>query len=325
MRYSRRTILALAAVGLSLCASVVQAQDYPTRPIKLVIPQAPGAGADLVGRLLADKMSQELRQPVVVDNKPGANGMLASSLVVREPADGYTLMLTSVSLVSFNQFMYRNIPYDPLKDFTLIAPVADATFVLVASNASGIKSWADLVARAKASPDTLTFASAGTGNSTHLYTEMLARRSGFQVRHIPYKSSSPALMSVVAGETDIMVVPTAVALSQIRANKLVTLAQSGESRSAQLPAVPLLKELTPDSPALPGWYALVGPARMDPKVVQKLSAAVNSFLADPVQRGKLVDQFLFPIPGTTAGIQQRAEGEAKVWGGLIRDLKIQMD
>lgn len=325
MRHSRRAVLALAAIGITIFAASVHAQDYPTRPIKLVIPQAPGAGADLVGRMLADKMSQELRQPVIVDNKPGANGVLASSLVAKEQPDGYTLMLTSVSLVSFNQFMYKNIPYDPLKDFTLIAPVADASFVLVASTASGIKSWADLVARAKAKPDTITFASAGTGNSTHLYTEMLARRSGFQVRHIPYKSSAPALLSVVSGETDFMVSTTAVALPQIKAGKVVTLAQSGETRSPQLPAVPLLTELTPDSPALPGWYALVGPARLDPKVVQKLSAAVNSFLADPVLKARLIDQFLFPIPGTPAGIQQRAETEAKVWGGLIRDLKIQMD
>ncbi len=325
MRHSRRAVLALAAMGLTISASAVHAQDYPTRPIKLVIPQAPGAGADLVGRMLADRMSQELRQPVVVDNKPGANGVLASSLVSKEQPDGYTLMLTSVSLVSFNQFMYKNIPYDPLKDFTLIAPVADASFVLVASTNSGIKSWADLIARAKAKPDTITFASAGTGNSTHLYTEMLARRSGFQVRHIPYKSSAPALLSVVSGETDIMVSTTAVALPQIKAGKVVTLAQSGETRSPQLAAVPLLKELTPDSPALPGWYALVGPAKLDPKIVQKLSAAVNAFLTDPVLKARLVDQFLFPIPGTPAGIQQRAETEAKVWGGLIRDLKIQMD
>ena len=325
MPHSRRTALVLAALGLAFSASPVLAQDYPTRPIKLVIPQAPGAGADLVGRMLADRMSQELHQPVVVDNKPGANGILASSLVAREQADGYTLLLTSVSLVSFNQFMYRNVPYDPFKDFTFIAPVADASFVVVASNASGIKSWADLVSRARARPDTITFASAGTGNSTHLYAEMLARRSGFQLRHIPYKSSSPALLSVVSGETDMMVSTTAVALPQIKAGKLVTLAQSGDSRSAQLPNVPLLKELTPDSPALPGWYALVAPAKLDPKVVQKLSAAVNDFLTDPAMKTRLVDQFLFPIPGTPAAIQQRAETEAKTWGGLIRDLKIQMD
>lgn len=325
MRLTRRTALALLAFVLPFAAAPVHSQDYPTRPIKLVIPQAPGSGADAVGRMLADKMSQELRQPVVIDNKPGANGILASSLVNKEQPDGYTLMLTSVSLVSFNQFMYKNIPYDPIKDFTFIAPVAEASFVLVASNASGIKSWADLVKRAKANPDGVTFASAGTGNSTHLYAEMIARRSGLSLRHIPYKSSGPALLSIVAGETDIMVSPTVVALSQMKAGKLAVLAQSGDQRSPQLASTPLLKELAGDVPALPGWYAVVAPARMDPKIVQKLSAAVNSFLADPVISAKLNDQFLFTIPGTPASIQQRADTEAKIWGGLIRELKIQID
>jgi tripartite-type tricarboxylate transporter receptor subunit TctC len=325
MRYMHRIALAFVALGLSFAGAVVQAQDYPTRPIKLVIPQAPGSGADVVGRMLADFMTRDLRQSVVVDNKPGANGIIASQMVQKEPADGYTLLLTSVSLVSFNQFLYKNVPYDPLKDFTFIAPVSDASFVLVASTASGIKSWDDLVKRAKAQPDTVTFASAGTGNSTHLYTEMIARRSGFSLRHIPYKSSGPALMAVVSGETDVMTVVTATGLAQIKAGKVVGLAQSGDTRSPQLASLPLLKELAPNVPALPGWYALVAPAKMDPKIVQKLTASVNSFLADPVMKGKLIDQFLFPIPGTSADIQKRAEAEAKTWGGLIRDLKIQMD
>lgn len=325
MRYMHRIALAFVALVLSFAGAVVQAQDYPTRPIKLVIPQAPGSGADVVGRMLADFMTRDLRQSVVVDNKPGANGIIASQMVQKEPADGYTLLLTSVSLVSFNQFLYKNVPYDPLKDFTFIAPVSDASFVLVASTASGIKSWDDLVKRAKAQPDTVTFASAGTGNSTHLYTEMIARRSGFSLRHIPYKSSGPALMAVVSGETDVMTVVTATGLAQIKAGKVVGLAQSGDTRSPQLANLPLLKELAPNVPALPGWYALVAPAKMDPKIVQKLTASVNSFLADPVMKGKLIDQFLFPIPGTSADIQKRAEAEAKTWGGLIRDLKIQMD
>jgi tripartite-type tricarboxylate transporter receptor subunit TctC len=325
MRYMHRIALAFVALGLSFAGAVVQAQDYPTRPIKLVIPQAPGSGADVVGRMLADFMTRDLRQSVVVDNKPGANGIIASQMVQKEPADGYTLLLTSVSLVSFNQFLYKNVPYDPLKDFTFIAPVSDASFVLVASTASGIKSWDDLVKRAKAQPDTVTFASAGTGNSTHLYTEMIARRSGFSLRHIPYKSSGPALMAVVSGETDVMTVVTATGLAQIKAGKVVGLAQSGDTRSPQLANLPLLKELAPNVPALPGWYALVAPAKMEPKIGQKLTASVNSFLADPVMKGKLIDQFLFPIPGTSADIQKRAEAEAKTWGGLIRDLKIQMD
>ena len=234
-------------------------------------------------------------------------------------------MLTSVSLVSFNRYMYKSAAVDSMKDFTFVAPVADASFVLVASTQSGIKSWADLVARARAKPDTLTFGSAGTGNSTHLYPEMIARRSGFTLRHIPYKGSAPALMSIVSGETDVMVSPTVVAIAQIQAGKVVPLAQSGETRAPALANVPLLKELSPNSPALPGWYAVVGPANMDAKVVQKLSAAVNAFLADPAIKAKLIEQFLFPIPGTPEGIRKRGEAEAEIWGGLIRDLKIQAD
>jgi tripartite-type tricarboxylate transporter receptor subunit TctC len=326
MSTSRRLLLgSLASLALAATCGIAQAQDFPSRPIKLVIPQAPGSGADVVGRMLADFMARDLKQTVVVDNKPGANGIIASQSVQREAPDGYTVLLTSVSLVSFNQFLYKNVPYDPLKDFTFVAPVADAGFVLVASNNSGIKSWDDLVKKAKAQPEGLTFASAGLGNSTHLYSEMIALRAGFKLRHIPYKSSGPALMAVVSGEADIMTVTTATGLAQIKAGKVVGLAQSGETRSPQLPDLPLLKELAPSVPALPGWYALVGPARMDPRVTQKLATTVNNFLADPVMKQKLIDQFLFPIPGTPAGIQRRAETEARVWGGLIRDLKIQID
>jgi tripartite-type tricarboxylate transporter receptor subunit TctC len=325
MRSTRRSLLASLGLALAFGAGPAAAQDFPSRPIKLVIPQAPGSGADVVGRMLADFMSKDLKQSVVVDNKPGANGIIASQLVQKEPADGYTLLLTSVSLVSFNQFLYKNVPYDPLKDFTFVAPVADASFVLVASTNSGIKSWDDLVKKAKAAPDTVTYASAGTGNSTHLYTEMIALQSGFKLRHIPYKSSGPALMAVVGGETDIMTVVTATGLSQIKAGKVVGLAQSGATRSPQLPNLPTLKELAPNIPALPGWYALVGPAKMDAKVTQKVAASVNNFLADPVMKQKLIDQFLFPIPGTPADIQKRAEAEAKIWGGLIRELKIEIN
>jgi tripartite-type tricarboxylate transporter receptor subunit TctC len=145
------------------------------------------------------------------------------------------------------------------------------------------------------------------------------------LRHIPYKGSAPALLAIVASEVDVMVVPTVVAATQISGGKVVALAQSGEVRAPQLPNVPLLKDLAPTVPPLPGWYALIGPAKMDPKIVQKLAASVNKFLADPAIRAKLNDQFLAPIPGTPEGIQKRGENEAAVWGALIRDLKIQAD
>ena len=313
----------LAALSFMLVSSVA-AQDYPSRPVRLVIPQGPGSGADVVGRMLADKLAIELKQPVVVDNRPGANGIVASSLVVKEPPDGYTLFLTSVSLVSFNQYLYKKLPYTQA-DFTFIAPIAEASFVLIASHASGIKSWDDLVKRAKANPDRVTFASAGVGNSTHLYPEMIARRSGMQLRHIPYNGSGPGLTSVVAGQTDVMVATTAAALPQILGGKVVALAVSGDTKSPDLPNVPLLKDLSPNIPPLPGWYALVGPAKMDPKVVQKIHAAVERFVTEPPITAKLREQYLFPLHGSGADIQKRGEVEAGLWGGLIRDLKIEAD
>lgn len=325
---TRRNVLGcLASLALASPGSIALAagDDYPSRPIKLVIPQSPGSGADVVGRMLADFMAKDLKQSVVVENRAGANGIIAMQMVRREPADGYTVLLTSVSLVAFNQFLYRNVPYDPFRDFTLVAPVSDAGFVFVASNASGIKSWDDFVKKAKAQPGTLTFASAGLGNSTHLYTEMIALRSGLKLRHIPYKSSGPALLAVMSGEADVMTVTSATGVPQIKAGKVVGLAQSGDERSPQLAELPLLKELTPDVPALPGWYALVAPAKLDPKITQKLAGSVNRFLADPTTKKMLIDQFLFPIPGTPADIQKRAESEARTWGGLIRELKIQVD
>src|SRR3954468_11919363 len=169
-----------AAAALLLVTHVANAQGFPARPVRIVVPQAPGSGADVVARLMAERMSKDLGQAVVVENKPGANGIIAAAAVAKEAPDGYTLLQTSVSLVSFNQFMYKNVPYDPIQDFTFIAPIADASFVVVASTKSGIRTWADFMKRAKASPEAVTFGSAGAGNSTHLYMEMIARSSGLK-------------------------------------------------------------------------------------------------------------------------------------------------
>lgn len=320
----RRSVMALA-VAAGFGTGRAFAQEYPSRPIRLVIPQGPGSGADATGRQLAEFMGKNLNASVVVDNKPGANGVLASSIVARERPDGYTVFLTSVSLSSFNQFLYKKLPYDPIRDFTFIAPVVDASFMVIASQASGIRHWADFVARARAEPGKLTYASGGLGNSTHLYMEKIARDLKLELRHIPYKGAGPALLSVVSGETDLMCVVTVTALPQYEAGAVVALAQSGEKRAARMSAVPLINELAPQMPALPGWYALVGPAGMPAEVSRKLAGAVTAFLEDEPTRKKLNEQFLFPIPGTSEQIKARAMQESKVWGELIKSLNVSFD
>jgi tripartite-type tricarboxylate transporter receptor subunit TctC len=327
MRLLRRYAASIALLfsGLMSLSAPAQAQSFPAHPIYLIIPQGPGTGADVVGRMLGAKMGQALGQPVIIENRAGANGIMASTDVMRAPADGYTLLLTSVSLVSFNPALYKNTPYDPFKDFTFVGPVADASFVLVASRKQGINSWDDLVKRAKSEPGGLKFASGGVGNSTHLYAEMVSRQTHLRMQHIPYKTSSQALLSVVTGETDFMVSPTVVALPQLKSGTLTVLAQSGTERAPQLSDVPLVSELIPGMPALPGWYALVGPAKLPPAIVAQLEQALHGFLADPATRTTLLNQFLFPMQGDSNDIRKRAQDEAKLWGGLIKDLKITLD
>ncbi|QHI97522.1 tripartite tricarboxylate transporter substrate binding protein [Xylophilus rhododendri] len=321
----QRRSLVMVAAAAAFGPRAAWAQDYPARPIRLVIPQGPGSGADATGRQLAEFMGRYLNGSVVVDNKPGANGVLASSIVAKERPDGYTVFLTSVSLASFNEHLYKKLPFDPIKDFSFIAPVVDASFMVVASQNSGIKSWADFIAKAKAEPGKLTYASAGLGNSTHLYMEKIVRDLKLDVRHIPYKGAGPALLSVVSGETDLMCVVTVTALPQYEAGAVVALAQSGDKRAARMPNIPLIKELAPQMPALPGWYALVGPAGMPADVVKKLSGAVIAFLDDDQTKKKLNEQFLFPIPGSSEQIKARAAQESKIWGDLIKTLNISFD
>lgn len=320
----RRRVLIFSAVA-GLAAKRAVAQDYPTRPIRFIIPQGPGSGADTVGRQLADFLAKYLNGSVVVDNKPGANGILAASITAKERPDGYSIFLTSVSLTSFNPHLYKNVPYDAIKDFTFIAPVADASFMVVASKKSGIKNWAEFVKMAERNPGKFTYASAGLGNSTHLYMAKIARDLKLDLRHIPYKGSGPALLSVVSGETDLMCVTTVTGLPQYEAHAVVALAQSGEKRSSRMRDIPLIKEVDPQTPALPGWYALVGPAGMPPKIVARLSAGVQAFLADDQNKKRLNDQFLFPIPGSSEQIKARAIQESKTWGELIKSLNITLD
>jgi tripartite-type tricarboxylate transporter receptor subunit TctC len=317
-----RYFLAFLLSGLIPASAL--GQSFPSRPINLIIPQGPGTAGDAMGRKLGEKMALTLGQPVIIQNKPGANGVMASMEVLRSPSDGYTLLMTSVSLLCFNPSLYKDTPYE-LKDFTFIGPVADASFVLVGNRAHGIDSWDALLKRAKARPDDLKYASGGVGNSTHLYTEMIARLAHIHLRHIPYKSSSQALLSVVTGETDLMVSTTAVALPQIKAGKLAVLAQSGTARSPELADVPLFTELIPDMPALPGWYALVGPGKLPPDVARKLGLALQSFLSDPEIKTTLLNQFLFPMSGNGEDMRARAADEAAFWGGLIKDLDIKLD
>lgn len=322
----RRILSAALVAAATLQAVPASAQDsYPTRPVRLVVPQSAGSGGDVVARLLGEKLGQELGQSIVVDNRPGANGIIGASFVAKQPPDGYSVMLAGVSQISFNQHLYASLPYNAQKDFTFIAPVVDTPFVLVVSKASGITSMQGFIERAKQKEKAggLSYGSAGVGNSTHLAMEMIADKLGIKMTHVAYKGSGPALTGVIGGEVDAMVSVLGAALPQITGGNVVPVAIVGQQRAKQLPNVPTMKEAGVEVPVMPGWYALVGPAGMDQKVVARLNAAVQSFLADPQVKAKLAALYLDPLTGSAESIRQRAVTDSRVWGDFISKRGIQ--
>lgn len=314
-----RRALMLGLPALALGASGARAQaPFPNQAIRLVVPQSAGSGGDILARLVADPIGQALGQPVVVDNRPGANGVTATNYLKQLPADGHAIMLGGVSMMSFNQHLYPNLPYDPLRDFTFISPFADTPYVLVASKRSGLTDMAQLVARAKAAPESVTFSSAGIGNGTHLSTEMTAARAGIRLLHAPYNGSGPALTAVVSGQVDLMTSVLGPALPLIRAGQITALAVVRRGRSDKLPQVPTVRESGIDAPITPGWYAMVGPAGIPEPAVARLNAAIRGALDSDMVRRRLNDMDIEPALGSAADLRRQVETDSNVWGAFIR-------
>ncbi|MDQ0585982.1 Bug family tripartite tricarboxylate transporter substrate binding protein [Variovorax paradoxus] len=319
-------MLALAGTALlSVPVAALAQSPWPARPVKLVVPQGAGSGSDVIARLLSDRLAQQLGQAVVVENNPAANGLVALGAVAKAPADGYTLVLAGVSQIAFNPALYKSLPYDPLKDFTFLAPVADTPFVLVTSNRSGIKTFAQFLEQAKAKNGELTFGSAGIGNSTHIAMELIAATAGVKLMHVPYKGSAAALTAVLAGEVDAMVSVVGAALPQVQSGKVQAVAVLGASRVPQWPQVPTVKEAGLNVPPMPGWYAIAGPARLDPKIVATFNAALQKVMADPAVKARLAELSLPAMSGGEAEIRRRAIDDQAFWGAFITKNNIRVE
>ena len=314
----RRALLATLALAGTAPARAQAPPGFPARPLRMLLPQPPGSANDAVARIIAEPMARVLGQPVVVENRPGANGTVAVNALKQAPADGHTLLLSGVSQLSFNPHLYPNLPYDAVRDFTYVAPVTDAPFILLASRRSGIASVEALLARARAEPGRLTYASAGIGNSTHLSMEMLADRAGLRLTHVPYPGAGQALTSVISGETDAMIIVLGVALGQVRAGAVNALALVAERRIAALPDLPTQAETGIDAPIMPGWFGLLGPAGVPEGPVQAVNAAVRAALAEETVQRRLADSLLVPLPGSPADLLARMRRDSEVWGAFIR-------
>ncbi|WP_439672579.1 Tripartite-type tricarboxylate transporter, extracytoplasmic receptor component TctC [Cupriavidus necator] len=320
----RRQLLAWVAgtaVAMAL-PGIGQAQTFPSKPVRLVVPQAGGTGNDVLARALAEKLSRAWNQPVVVENKPGANGTLAISYVIGQPADGYTLFFAGVSNLSFNPFLYPKLPYNPGRDLTGVAMLANSPFVFVAAPSLKADTFQDFVRMAKARPGEISFASGGIGNSTHLAMELVAQRTGVRLQHVPFNGSGGST-SLMNGQTPVMMNVLAGVQPYIAGKKLIPLAVTGDKRQPALPAVPTFKELGYDV-QVPGWYAIVARSGTPAGVIRKVNADINQILDDPQFQGKLAFQFLDAIKGPPSEVERYMKRDADTWGPIIRNLAISL-
>ena len=305
--------------------SSTQSNNWPNRPINLVVPQAAGGGTDVLGRLWADYVGKSLKTPVIVENRAGANGIVAASYVAKQPADGYTLMVAGISYLAFNPFTYKSLPYNPERDFEGVALLVNTPFLLVASKDTGIQDLNGLIAKAKAAPNGLNFSSAGKGNSTHLIMEMLQERTGTKLTHVPYNGAAKGLTGVMSGEVQLMSDVLNTAAVQAKADKVNPIAVIGSQRANGLPNVPTIAEAGLKDFPQPGWYALVAPAGTPQPIIERLNAETQKFFADPAVLSRLEMLNYEPLPGSAAQVKNWMRRDAQTWGPIITRLGISND
>ncbi len=276
----KRQIL-LAAALMTACVTVTQAQDYPNKPVKMVVPFSAGGNADITARLLARQMSESFGVPVIVENKPGANGSIGVEAVVRAASDGYTLLLSGSSPLVINPVLYDDLPYDTLRDLQPISQVMTYQYALVVPAKSPISSLSDLAARAKAKPGQLTYGSSGVGGGSHLAGELLGLTMGVEFNHIPYKGTAPALADLLGGHLSFTFDTVLTSAPQVEAKRLRALAVSASKRAASLPQVPTLQELGFADFNINQFVGLLAPIKTDPAIIERLHQEVVKALQAP--------------------------------------------
>jgi tripartite-type tricarboxylate transporter receptor subunit TctC len=301
----RRRLLALIAAACAAAAPTAFASDWPAKPITWVVPFAPGGSTDVVARVVGQQVGTALKQPVVVDNRPGAGGTIAVGAVAKAPPDGYTLIGGTISTHAINATLFKNLSYDPLKDFEPIALIGHVPNALMVNPALNVNTVQELVAFLRKNPDKASFASSGAGTSTHLTGEMLADLIGVKMTHVPYKGSPQALQDVVAGNVPFLFDQLTAGLPLAKAGKLKLLAVTSPKRSSLAPEVPTLAEAGIAGLDLVSWQAVYAPRGTPKDVVQKLNDEVVKALRQPEVKAKLEGQLGMEVVGSTS--QELAE------------------
>jgi tripartite-type tricarboxylate transporter receptor subunit TctC len=315
-RIERRALIALALIVL---AQPARTQDYPARPVTLVAPYAAGGGADLLARLMAQKLGERLAQSFVVEDRLGAGGVIAASSVAKSAPDGYTLFLATSTQLAIQTTLHRKLPYDPAADFAPIALIASAPFVLIVHPSLGVGSLADLIKLARERPGQLSFGSSGVGGPPHLYTELLKSMTGVEMTHVPYKGTAQAINDLVAGSIPIIFCDLAPAVPLIRDGKVRALGISSAKRFVTLPEVPTIAEAGVPGFDAVAWLMLVAPANTPRAVVDALHAQAKSIVASPQVRQQFIDLGMMAIDSPPpAELTLYVQSEMVRWGKVVR-------
>lgn len=317
----KSSLLALGIGTLLLSASSSWAQNYPNKPITLVVPYAAGGATDSASRMLANKLKDVLGQPVIIENKPGAGTVVAAAAVTRAPKDGYTLMMITASTVATAPHLHKTLTYKP-EDLAPVSMVVKVPMVLAAKKDLQIKTVKEFVEYAKANPGALTYSTSGTGSTTHLAGELLSKFAGIKMREVPYRSSSLGMNDVMGGNVDLCVESVSLTAPQHDAGNLRVIASFSDRRSDQLPNVPTFKESGLPKVVADTWFAVAVPAGTSPDIIKKLSEAIRTALADPDTSDKLRQAGFFPEASTPEELGALIKQEYEVWGEVIAGAQI---
>lgn len=311
-----RTLIAATALALALPA---QAQTYPARPLRMIVPTAPGGGTDFTGRLVALKLSETLGQQVVVENRGGGGGSVGADNAAKATPDGYTLLLGSIATHAVNPALYKKLPYDHIKDFAPVSLIGTVPNVLVVHPSLPVKTFAEFVTYAKANPGKINYGSSGVGSPPHLSMELLRSLTGINLVHVPYKGAGPALADLLGGQVQSMCTSLAGQITYIRAGRVRALGVTTAKRNPQLPDVPTIVESGVPGYEVTIWYGVFAPAKTPAAIVQKLNAEMNKALNAPEMKERMAQQGMDPAPSTPAELAAFVKAESAKWTKAAKD------
>lgn len=319
---SHRILIAAAIAAATILPA--SAQNFPSRPVRFIVPFAPGGNTDVQGRLIALKLTEKWNQQVVVDNRAGAGGTLGVEMLAKAPADGYTIALASFGNILVGPSLFPKLPYDPLKDLTPVVLVSQPPGLLVVNPGLPVKNVGELITYGKANPGKLNYGSAGNGTWNHLFAEHFKALAGIQMTHIPYKGANPAVTDVMGGQIQLAFAPFPSAVPQIKSGRLRVLGVTSAQRSPVLPEVPTVAESGLPGYSAASWFAVLGPAKIPQNVVTIINRDTNAVLAQPEVKAAFAADGTEPAGGTPEQLRESMRSGIAQWGKLVRDLGVKL-